>query len=54
MKILHIIPSVASVRGGPSKAVLEMVQALINQGVETEVITTNDQGGLVCFLFFYI
>lgn len=44
MKLLHVIPSIAKVKGGPTQILLEVVQSLRAQGCDTEIVTTNDNG----------
>ncbi|WP_094509976.1 glycosyltransferase [Synechococcus sp. MW101C3] len=44
MKVLHVIPSISPLRGGPSAAVLTMVAALRRRGVDAAILTSNDHG----------
>ncbi|RAM48420.1 MAG: group 1 glycosyl transferase [Hapalosiphonaceae cyanobacterium JJU2] len=44
MKVLHVIPSISLSLGGPTEVVLNLVKALRESGVDTEIVTTNDDG----------
>jgi glycosyltransferase involved in cell wall biosynthesis len=44
MKVLHIIPSIGPLRGGPSVAALAMCRALTDEGVACDLVCTNDNG----------
>ena len=44
MRVLHVIPSVGPLRGGPSQVVLEIVRSLNQTGVQAEIVATNDNG----------
>lgn len=44
MKVLHVIPSLSRIHGGPSQALALMERALAAQGVTVETATTDDDG----------
>ncbi len=44
MKILHVIPSLSPLRGGPSFAVLTMARLQAKSGLTVEIATTDDDG----------
>src|SRR5437762_2322947 len=43
-KVLHVIPSVGPLRGGPSEVIRTMVRGLAETGLEVHVATTDDNG----------
>jgi len=44
MRVLHVIPSVSPLRGGPSVMVRTMTRGLVSAGVEVDIATTDDDG----------
>ncbi|GBF81261.1 hormogonium polysaccharide biosynthesis glycosyltransferase HpsP [Aphanothece sacrum] len=44
MKILHVVPSISLVYGGPSQMVLGLCAALADQGIDVTILTTNSNG----------
>jgi glycosyltransferase involved in cell wall biosynthesis len=44
MRVLHVIPSLSPVHGGPSMVLPIMERALTAEGVTVETITTDDEG----------
>lgn len=44
VRVLHLIPSISPLRGGPSQAVLSMAAALRRQSIDASILTTNDHG----------
>lgn len=44
MRVLHLIPSISPLRGGPSQAVLALAAAQRARGLDAVVLTTNDHG----------
>lgn len=44
MRVLHVIPSLGPLRGGPSFALPEMARGLSRRGIEVTVATTDDNG----------
>jgi glycosyltransferase involved in cell wall biosynthesis len=43
-KVLHVIPSIAAVHGGPSIMLEQMARGLARTGIEIHIATTNDNG----------
>ena len=46
-KVLQVIPSLASVRGGPTEVAINLTKVLRKRGINVEIVTTNDDGAEV-------
>jgi glycosyltransferase involved in cell wall biosynthesis len=44
MKILHVVPAIGSIYGGPSISVLSLATSLGQLGIEVDIVTTNVNG----------
>ena len=44
IRVLHIIPSIATFRGGPSQVIRLMAEGLSESGIAVDVVTTDDNG----------
>ncbi len=44
LRVLHVIPSIGPLRGGPSFVIRAMSEGLAAQGCEIDVVTTDDNG----------
>lgn len=44
LRVLHVIPSLAAVHGGPTRALELMEYTLVERGVNVETVTTDDDG----------
>jgi len=44
MKVLHVIPSLSLKHGGPSVALPAIAEALVGQGIQVTIATTDDNG----------
>ena len=42
MRVLHVIPSVSERSGGPATAIVPMCRALMQQGIDVQLVSTND------------
>ena len=42
MRVLHVIPSVSERSGGPAAAIVPMCRALMQQGIDVQLVSTSD------------